>query len=252
MSDVEPAWDDPSPRGGGVPGWVFAVVPAVVVGLLVAVVGIAVRSGDSDEPREEGVDRPAPELPAVVEAAELLIGRVPPVPERAAAVGARAGEIARGLVDLSDDLEFAQRFDRLPPAEAELLGEALGAIQRQLSPRAVGGPRGGDDRRPDMTFALQLVWAAAPVLDPDAAPLIQAYNVLPASVPLADNGDEIAAAVAAGAFERAAELLEPVLSEAGAAEIISGLAGDISDRVGARNDDTRLRAFQDAYNREIP
>jgi hypothetical protein len=231
---------------------VFAVVPALVVGLLVAVVAIAVRSDNSDDQGEEGVDRPAPELPAVVEAAEQLIGRVPPADERASAVGARAGEIAVGLVEISDELDFAERFDRLPPAEAEALGESLGAIQRQLSPGAVGGPRGEDDRRPDTLFALELVWAAAPVLDPEADPLTQAYNVLPASVPLADNGDDIAAAVGAGDFELAADLLEPVLSEAGAAEIISGLAGDISDRVGALNTDTRLRAFQDAYNLEIP
>lgn len=90
------------------------------------------------------------------------------------------------------------------------------------------------------------------MLDPAADPIVQAYNVLPASVPLAANGDDIAAAVAAQDFELAVDLLDPVLSEAGAAEIVSGLAGDISDRVGDRNDDARLRAFQDAYNLEIP
>jgi hypothetical protein len=234
-----------------VPGWVFAVVPALVVGLLVGIVAIAARSG-SDDDAEPGLDAVAAELPAVVEAADVLIGAVPPADERAGAIGRRAGEVAGGLVDISDELEFAAEFDRLPAAGAEVLGESLGAIQRQLSPEEVGGPRGDDDRGPDTRFALELVWSAAPVLDPVADPIQQAYNVLPASVPLAENGDDIAAAVAAGDFDHAADLLEPILSEAGAAEVISGLAGDISDRVGARNDDTRLRAFQDAYNLEIP
>ncbi len=195
---------------------------------------------------------PAAELPAVTEAATELIGSVPPAAERAGALGARAGEIGAGLVAISDELEFAERFDRLPPAEAKLLGRSLGAIQRELSPSGIGGPRGDGDRHDDTVFALELVWAAAPILDPDADPAIQALNVLPAAVPLADDGDAIVAAVIAGDYEQAAELLDPVLSDAGAAEIVSGLAGDISDRVGALNDATRLREFQTAYNLQLP
>ena len=42
-----------------------------------------------------------------------------------------------------------------------------------------------------------------------------------------------------------------MLSEAGAAEIVSGLAGDLSDRIGPRGDE-RLGAFQEAYNLELP
>jgi hypothetical protein len=229
----------------------FAVIPALVVGLLVAVVAIGARSGSSDDD-DEDLDGPAAELPAVVEAARQLVGSVPPIEERAAAIGARAGDIAVGLVEVSDELDFAEQFDRLPPAEAKLLGRSLGAIQRELSPGDVGGPRDESDRRADTAFALALVWAAAPVLDPGADPVDQAYNVLPASVPLVAAGDDIAAAVAAGDFDQAAELLEPVLSETGAAEIVSGLAGEISDRVGARNDDVRLREFQKAYNLQIP
>ena len=240
-----------SPRRGVVPGWVFAVVPFLLVGLLVAVVAIAVRSSSDDDGAED-VSGPAAGLPAVTEAATELIGSVPPVGERAGALGARAGAIGAGLVAISDELEFAERFDRLPPAEAKLLGRSLGAIQRELSPSGIGGPRRDGDRHDDTVFALELVWAAAPILDPDADPAAQALNVLPAAVPLADDGDAIVAAVIGRDYEQAAELLGPVLSEAGAAEIVSGLAGDISDRVGALNDATRLREFQTAYNLQLP
>jgi hypothetical protein len=240
------------PRRVGPPGWVFAVVPFLLVGLLVAVVAIAARSSSDDDDAADDVAGPAAELPAVTAAASELIGSLPPAGQRAGALGARAGEIAAGLVTISDELEFAARFDRLPPAEAKLLGRSLGAIQRELSPSGIGGPRGDGDRHDDTVFALELVWAAAPILDPDADPSTQALNVLPAAVPLADDGDAIVAALIGGDYARAAELLDPVLSDAGAAEIVSGLAGDISDRVGALNDPARLREFQTAYNLQIP
>jgi len=232
-----------------VPTWVFVVVPAVVVGLLVGIVAVAARSG-SDDDGPERLGGPAAELPAVAEAVASLLGNTPDS-EVAGALGQRAGEIAIGLVEVNDDIEFVEQFDRLPDDEARLLGRSLGSIQRELSPSGIGGPRGGDDRGADTVFALELVWAAAQVLDPAADPTVQAFNVLPASVPLAENGDDIAAAVVAGDMVRADELLQPVLSEAGAAEVVSGLAGDISDRLGERNDD-RLAEFQDAYNLQIP
>lgn len=235
-------------RGGGT--WVFVVGPALIVGLIVAAVAIATRPADDDG--AERLGGPAAELPAVVEAAAALFGAAPPPAERAEAIGRRTGEIGLGLVEIDDETDFAARFDRLPPAEAKLLGQLLGAIQRELSPTAIGGPRGDGDRSDDMAFAVELVWAAAPVLDAAAPPEQQALNVLPASVPLADDGDAIVAAVVAADYAGAAALLDPVLSEAGAAEIVSGLAGDISDRVGQRNDDVRLREFQDAYNLQIP
>jgi hypothetical protein len=241
-----------APRRGGVPGWVFVVVPFVLVGLLVGIIAAVVRSSGEEDDGGAEVSGPAADLPSVTAAATELLGAVPPPAERASALGARAGEIGAGLVEIADELEFAEQFDRLPPAGAKLLGRSLGAIQRELSPSDIGGPRHGDDRHGDTVFALELAWAAAPILDPAADPSTQALNVLPAAVPLADEGDEIVAAVVAGDHERAAELLDPVLSEAGAAEVVSGLAGDISDRVGALNDDTRLREFQTAYNLEIP
>lgn len=246
MSDeAEPVRTKP-PRSGC--SWVFVLIPALVVAAIVATVGIATRSGQDDDGRIGG---PAAELPAVSEALTTLVGDVPEVEARAATLGERVGAIGVGLVEIDDELEFAAQFDRLPEAEAEALGESLGAVQRELSPEQLGGPRRGGDRVDDMAFALEVIWTAAPVLDPDAAPEIQALNVLPAAVPLEDNGDEIVAAVVAGDMGAAAELLDPVLSEAGAAELISGLAGDISDRVG-NEDEERLDAFQEAYNLELP
>ncbi len=227
-----------------VPTWVFVVVPAVVVALVVGVVAVAARS-DGGEGRER-LTAAAAELPSVVDASAALDADA-----EAGAVGRRAGEIAAGLVEINDELAFAEQFDRLPDDEARLLGRSLGSVQRELSPGAIGGPRGDDDRNPDTVFALELVWAAAQVLDPAAAPTVQALNVLPAAVPLAETGEPIAAAVVAEDMARAAELLSPVLSEAGAAEVMSGLAGDISDRLGERNDD-RLSEFQEAYNLQLP
>lgn len=242
-----------SRRGCGCGSWIFVVVPAVIVGLLVAAVAIGARS-DSDDEDGPGaqIEGPAAELPAVSSALTALVGDVAPPADRARALGARAGEIGRGLVDIGDDVEFAGQFDRLPAESAELLGESLGAVQRELSPDALGGPRRDGNRIEDMVFALEVVWAAAPVLDPTAEPQVQALNVLPAAVPLAETGDEIVAAVVAGDMESAAVLLDPVLSEAGAVEVVSGLAGDISDRVGELNDDDRLDAFREAYNLELP
>ena len=236
-------------RGPLVPTWVFVLVPGLVVALIVGAVAVSVRSGD-DEGGTERLDGPAAALPAVAEASTELLGSVPDSGV-AGALGGRAGEIAVGLVELNDEREFIAEFDRLPDDEARLLGRTLGSIQREVSPSGIGGPRGGDDRELDTVFALELVWTAAGVLDATASPTHQAFNVLPAAVPLADNGEEIAAAVVAEDFERAAELLGPVLSEAGAAEVVSGLAGDISDRLGERNDD-RLEEFREAYTLQLP
>ncbi|MFV0306162.1 MAG: hypothetical protein ACK5OX_00275 [Desertimonas sp.] len=246
--DVAPVRAKP-PRSGC--SWVFVVIPAFVVATIVIIVGAAARSGQDDDRPGARIPGPAAELPAVSEALTTLVGEVPTIDRRAATLGERAGVIAVGLVEIDDEVEFAAQFDRLPDPEAEALGEALGAVQRELSPEQLGGPRRGGDRVDDMAFALAVIWAAAPVLDPAATPETQALNVLPASVPLADDGDGIVAAVIAGDMATAAELLDPVLSEAGAAELISGLAGDISDRVGDEDRD-RLAAFQEAYNLELP
>jgi len=246
--------DDDGGEGGGrrgprVPTWVYLVVPGLVVALIVGAVAVGVRSGLDDDDIEQ-LDGPAAALPAVAEASTELLGSTPDAGV-VGALGRRAGEIAVGLVELNDEREFAAEFDRLPDDEARLLGRTLGSIQREVSPSGIGGPRGGDDRESDTVFALELVWSAAGVLDAEASPTQQAFNVLPAAVPLADNGEDIANAVVAEDFERAAELLGPVLSEAGAAEVVSGLAGDISDRLGERNDD-RLDEFQESYNLQLP
>lgn len=249
----EPPTSPPSASGGrrgrGCGTWAFVVVPALVVGLLVLVVALAARPDGDDTPRLSG---PAAELPAVIEATTTLLGADPGRDGRADALGERIGTIGRALAEENDETAFVAEFDRFPPDEAKLIGRLLGSIQRELSPSSVGGPRAGDERAADTQFALQLVMAAAPELEPGADAETHARNVLPAVISSIDEGDEIVAAVAASDVATAAELLEPVLSEAGAAEIVSGLAGDISDRVGERNDRVRLREFQTAYNLQIP
>lgn len=240
--------------GTRVPGWVFFVVPLLLVGGIVGAIAVAARS-DTDEGGVEPISGPAADLPSVAAALDELA----PAPDEpadvddpATLIGLRVGAFGTGLVEVGDRNEFTREYGLLPDDGAEELGEALGALQRELSPTALGGPRGGDERHGDTVFALRLVWPAAQALDPSASPEQQALNVLPAAVPLADTGDEIVAAVVAGDMETAAELLEPVLSDAGAAEVVSGLAGDLSDRLGNRNEPDRLEAFQEAYNLELP
>ena len=80
----------------------------------------------------------------------------------------RYGEVTVALGRASPTSSaFAAEFDRLPDAEARLLGRTLGAIQAQLSPTAVDGARDDDDRAPDIVFALQLARAVVQAADPD-------------------------------------------------------------------------------------
>ena len=93
---------------------------------------MAVRtSGDDDG---ESISGPAEELPAVVGAAEDLIGTVPTPATIADELGTEYGEVTVGFTEVPDELDFAAEFDRLPDAEARLLGRTLGSIQAQLSP----------------------------------------------------------------------------------------------------------------------
>ena len=82
-------------------------------------------------------------MPAVVAAAQDLFGTVPPprpsCPPSSAGPTARSRWAFSELGEEADDLDFAARFDRLPDAEARLLGRTLGAIQTQLSPTEVDG-----------------------------------------------------------------------------------------------------------------
>ena len=154
-----------SPRPA--PGWVWVVVPMVAVGAArSARIAVAVRSGGDDD--GESIAGPAEELPAVVGAADELLGTVPPPATIAAELGTRVRRgHRRRSPRSSDELDFAAEFDRLPDAEARLLGRTLGAIQAQLSPTDVGGARDDDDRAADIVFALQLARARSCAIDPD-------------------------------------------------------------------------------------
>jgi len=238
-----------------VPGWLFVVVPMTVAALLVGGVAIAVRS--SDDGGAEDISGPAAELPAVIDAAEQL--RTTPDP---AALGAAYGEVVRGYSEITDELDFAAAFDRLPDAEAELLGRTLGAIQGQLSPAAIGGARDEDDRRPDIVYALALARGMIQALDPGAAARDQALAVLPFSVQDLVGFDEIAELFASGDLTTLATRIDTgesgesgergVLSDAGAAELISSVAFLIGQRLPATQDDDFATLFTDAYNGALP
>ena len=141
----------------------------VVSALIFGAIAVAVRSGGGDGGDE--ISGPAERLPAVVTAAQELLGTVPPEQTIADELGRAYGEATLGFDDFAetgDDLAFAERFDRLPDAEARVLGRSLGEMQSQLSPSEVDGARGADDRAGDIIFGLQLSRAAIQTMEPEA------------------------------------------------------------------------------------
>jgi hypothetical protein len=249
-----------APARRQLPGWLFVVVPMVLAALLVGGVAIAVRSSSDDG--GEDISGPAAELPAVVEAAAELDTTTDP-----AALGARYGEITSAFATITDDVDFAASYDRLPDAEAALLGRTLGAIQGQLSPTVIGGAREEEDRAADIVFALTLARGVVQSLEPDATPREQALAALPFSVQDLVGFDEIAELFASGDLGELATRIDTgesgesgtrgVLSDAGAAELISSVAYLLGQRLPA-GDDTRdetddyATMFTDAYNAALP
>lgn len=250
--------DEPTvPARRQLPGWLFVIVPMVLAAVLVGSVAIAVRTGQDDSGAPD-VSGPAAELPAVTDAIEQL-GVAGASDTPAAALGGRYGEITVGFGTLTDEVEFAERFDRLPDAEAELLGRTLGTIQAQLSPSAIGGPRGEDDRAGDIGFALALAHGAVQTIEPGASPRDQALAVLPFAVQDLVGFDELADTFAAGDFATVATRIDSgesgesgtrgALTDAGAAELVSSVAFLIGERFA----DPELRqTFTDAYQAALP
>lgn len=251
--------DEARPRAQ-LPGWVFVLVPMVLAALLVGGVAIAVRSGGDHG--GEDIDGPAASLPAVVAAAEQLGTSTDPVE-----LGARYGEITRAFAEITDRVEFAASYDRLPDAEAALLGRTLGAIQGQLSPTDVGGARTEDDRADDLVFALALARGVVQAIEPDATPRDQALAVLPFSVQDIVGFDEVAELFATGDLGELTVRIDTgesgesgtrgVLSDAGAAEVVSSVAYLIGQRLPTGADtrtgnDDFATLFNDAYNAALP
>ena len=75
----------------------------------------------------------------MTDAATQLLGTPPAADAVAAELGTAYGDVTVGLGTITDELQFAQRFERLPDAEAKLVGRTLGAIQAQLTPEGAGG-----------------------------------------------------------------------------------------------------------------
>ena len=120
------------------PGWVWVVVPMVLSALLFGALAVAVRSSGEETTSISGppgscrLSSPRP---------TTCWGRSRPRRRRQRA-GPGYGEVTLGFERIvEDDHDFAAEFDRLPDAEARLLGRTLGAIQAELSPTALGGAR---------------------------------------------------------------------------------------------------------------
>jgi hypothetical protein len=242
-----------APGGGsarkGVPTWVFIVVPMVLAAALVGGVAIAVRSGD-DGTAGPNVSGPATGLPAVTDAAQQLLDHQPASTAIAADLGAAYGAATVGLTTVTDEVQFAQRFERLPDAEAKLLGRTLGAIQAQLTPKTTGGPRERSDRSGDILFALALARSTIQAAEPDASARDQALAVLPFSVQDLQGFDELAATFASGDMATLAPKIDAALSESGAAEIVSTIAYFIGEQLPAGS--TLATSFDTAYQAELP
>jgi hypothetical protein len=220
----------------------------VVSALIFGAIAVAVRSSSEDDGDE--ISGPAEQLPAVVTAAQQLLDTVPPESTIADELGRAYGEAVVGFDELAesgDDLAFADEFDRLPDAEARLLGRSLGEMQSQLSPTEVDGARGADDRSGDIRFGLQLSRAAIQAMDPDATARQQALAILPFSVQDLTGFDEIADMLAAGDLQALEARIDEALSEAGAAELVSSVANAISQRLPVVDDVDYSTEFFSGY-----
>ena len=244
------------PRTRQLPGWLFVVAPMLFAALIVGGVSIAVRSSGDDDGAED-ISGPAAELPAVVDAAEQLRTTTDAV-----TLGGQYGTIAAAYATLTDDVEFAAEFDRLPDAEAEVLGRTLGAIQNQLSPTAIGGARTDEDRGPDIVYALGLARGTVQALDPDASPRDQALDVLPFAVQDLVGFDALAEQLATGDLTALAATIDDTesgesgatgaLTDAGAAEIVSSIAFLIRQRLPSDGDTDYAALFDAAYQQALP
>lgn len=248
--------DDAQPTRRQLPSWLFVVVPMLFAALLVGGVSIAVRSSGDDDGAED-ISGPAAELPAVVDAAAQLRTTTD-----AATLGGQYGTITAAYTTLSDDVAFAAEFDRLPDAEAALIGRTLGAIQNQLSPTAVGGVRTDDDRAPDIVYALAMARGVVQALDPEASPREQALAVLPFSVQDLVGFDALAEQFATGDLDALAATIDATesgesgatgaLTEAGAAEVVSSIAFLIKNRLPTDGDEDYATLFDEAYQAALP
>jgi len=221
----------------------------VVSALIFGAIAVAVRSGDGDDGEE--ISGPAEQLPAVVSAAQELVGSVPPEPTIADELGRAYGETMLGFDEFAesgDDLAFAEQFDRLPDAQARVLGRSLGEMQSQLSPTEVDGARGADDRAGDVMFGLQLSRAVIQTMEPDATARQQALAILPFSVQDLTGFDEIADMLAGGDLQALAARIDESLSDAGAAELVSSVANAISQRLPAVDDVDYAAEFFSGYD----
>jgi hypothetical protein len=234
----------------GVPTWVFVVVPMLLAGALVGGVAIAVRSSSDDGTAGPDVSGPALGLPAVTGAAQELLDHQPAPAAIAAELGAAYGAVTVGLASVTDEVQFAERFERLPDAEAKLLGRTLGAIQAQLTPKATGGPREPTDRSGDILFALALARSTIQAAEPDASARDQALAVLPFSVQDLQGFDSLAATFASGDMAALAPKIDGALSESGAAEIVSTIAYFVGQQLPAGG--TLATTFDTAYQAELP
>ena len=234
----------------GLPTWVFVVVPMVLAAALVGGVAIAVRSSSDDGVSGPKVSGPAAGLPAVTDAAHELLDHQPASTAIAADLGAAYGAVTVGLTTVTDEVQFAQRFERLPDAEAKLLGRTLGAIQAQLTPKVTGGPRQPSDRSGDILLALALARSTIQAAKPDASARDQALAVLPFSVQDLPGFDGLASTFASGDMTTLAPKIDAALSESGAAEIVSTIAYFIGEQLPAGS--TLVTAFNTAYQAELP
>ena len=235
----------------GVPGWLFFVVPLVLSAALVGGISIAVRSNSDKGDSTPDLSGPAAELPAVTDAATQLLGTPPPPTAAPPRSARRTATSPSGSARSPIESQFAEQFERLPDAESKLVGRTLGAIQAELTPEGAGGGRKADraQRRHPVRLgdvpgdgagdapgrvAARSGAGGAAVLDPGPRRLRLAGRHVRDRRP--------------GCARRRS--VDPALSDAGAAELISSIAFLMGQKIPADGD--LGKTFNTAYQAALP
>ena len=106
------------------------------------------------------------------------------------------------------------------------------------------------ERNADILFALAMSRAMVQATLPDASPRDQALAVLPFSIQDLDGFDSLADTFATGDLTALAQRVDPALSDAGAAELISSIAFLMGQKIPADGD--LGKTFNTAYQAALP
>jgi len=207
-----------------------AVVCAAVVGWAIA------RDGGEDD----GSDTtPPPELTWVQRLAEL--GGAEPG-AGAASIGTAVGRVVVELSTPQDPDAFAAEHGIGPADMASQLATALAGTQGDVSPPSDCGVRSRSMSTDDTRFVLDLATSAVLAIERDQDPAAVAALILPTELE-GDQREVVAAALAVGDVERAADIVQHELGDDAARRVVHGLAEEVTGVIDAEY----VSSFLDTY-----